>query len=520
MPTISPTATWTPGPLLSLEEQQVILDELISTNGGCEFPCWWGITPGETTWEEMRAFFNKRGIRIRVEGDGSTLYAILALDETIYSAWGSGGVVVFRGQQGLVRSIQVIGRVADAPSVQEIVFSSLNEYLAQFSLSRVLSTYGVPSQVYVSGSGTCSHSDTTGPYNLWVEYADVGILFGYSGYTVGNYAEYHVCPTRDGVNKIELWFQSPSSTFSDIIELASVESDSKWYWEDQERVLEEMSVEEFYEAFRQAEGSGCLRILEGNQYEVVRPTNLSPVLTAEEDAGLIEMLQTNGDCELPCWWGITPGVTSVQDAQQVFLAYGKPIGILGWSSGETQYEVGAFGRHVPMPFDYVVRQRFSAEDDTVSYICVTGAPPVWALYSQHLVPDWQRYSLSSTLARFGSPSQVSVFHHHPNCGETYWLHVLYDDLGIRVSYSGIVHREAGIVTICPASEDLISIQMTLAAPISATGAGLESRGIECGYIIHRGWDSGVDLDFFFQAFVNPETQTCLEFPEQSEYTCP
>lgn len=49
----SPTGTPSEIPLFTLSQQEVgqILLELYETNGGCEMPCWWGIVPGETSWE-------------------------------------------------------------------------------------------------------------------------------------------------------------------------------------------------------------------------------------------------------------------------------------------------------------------------------------------------------------------------------------------------------------------------------------------------------------------------------------
>jgi len=49
-------ATWTPLPTLSKEDRIDIIRILIETNGWCRFPCWWGITPGETTWQEAKQF--------------------------------------------------------------------------------------------------------------------------------------------------------------------------------------------------------------------------------------------------------------------------------------------------------------------------------------------------------------------------------------------------------------------------------------------------------------------------------
>ena len=45
------------------------------------------------------------------------------------------------------------------------------------------------------------------------------------------------------------------------------------------------------------------------------PAQLEP---DEMQAYVREMLQTNGGCELPCWWGIIPGKTSWKEMQAAF----------------------------------------------------------------------------------------------------------------------------------------------------------------------------------------------------------
>jgi hypothetical protein len=46
----------TPVPTLSSEDAKTVVRELLETNGGCRLPCWWGLTPGRTTWEEALRF--------------------------------------------------------------------------------------------------------------------------------------------------------------------------------------------------------------------------------------------------------------------------------------------------------------------------------------------------------------------------------------------------------------------------------------------------------------------------------
>ena len=53
--TVAP-ATTTPFPTVMPSEVTQFIDELVSTNEICSFPCWGGIIPGETNWASISAF--------------------------------------------------------------------------------------------------------------------------------------------------------------------------------------------------------------------------------------------------------------------------------------------------------------------------------------------------------------------------------------------------------------------------------------------------------------------------------
>jgi len=56
-----------------------------------------------------------------------------------------------------------------------------------------------------------------------------------------------------------------------------------------------------------------------NSIETILPT-LSPNQKEQE---VLELYLDNGGCELPCWWGIVPGETTIQDVQNRFSIIGK-----------------------------------------------------------------------------------------------------------------------------------------------------------------------------------------------------
>ncbi len=48
--------TDTPVSTFSPTEASARLQDLLKTNAGCRLPCWWGITPGKTTWDEAEEY--------------------------------------------------------------------------------------------------------------------------------------------------------------------------------------------------------------------------------------------------------------------------------------------------------------------------------------------------------------------------------------------------------------------------------------------------------------------------------
>lgn len=440
-PTRTPRPTRTPAPTptptLSPDAERRLVETLLETNGGCEFPCWWRITPGETSWED--ALVKLRGLRLYTETMNTVRITSLNVGSPNWH-------IEFLISEGVVENIAV-GGVIPGETSTDIVTNSPNLYLAQFQWADVFERFGTPSQVYLWGMGTHSHSDAYGFYELWFEYADLGILIGYSGYTLADAAGYLICPKAGSFQSIQLTLQSPGHTFLDNLQMQQAMDDLFWDrgWE----VLEGSIAEEFYAVFQQHEFSGCLRVPfeEWNNSTSVFPKTFSHVLRPDEDAQLPALLATDGGCELPCWWGITPGVARIEDVQALAFKYGKALRIRELNSELTEYEIGTFGGHDPTSLDYVVVPKFFVEDGIVSSISVRGEAPQWEK-SQNLTRDWQRYSLPSTLARLGVPSRVLLAYDHQMCGNGYHLGVAYDDLGIFIQYSSEGQHKDDIIQWC------------------------------------------------------------------------
>jgi hypothetical protein len=152
--TSTPTITPTYWPTLPLAQAQSRLLELLATNGGCQLPCLFGITPGQTTSQEIRMIFDPLSsmdlllVSHRdVSGYFGFIYKIDDLHYDFKFAYHSSRhtyiVEVFRLSVYLLRLIDDRG--------YEDVFGSpiFNQMVSLYTLPQILTTYGPPDQVVI-----------------------------------------------------------------------------------------------------------------------------------------------------------------------------------------------------------------------------------------------------------------------------------------------------------------------------------------------------------------------------------
>ena len=133
-----------------------LVQELLHTNAGCKFPCWWGITPGVTTVEQAMHWIASFSWYVIYS---SALYNI---DQK------RGGSIDFKPEHGVIRVIQVSQNgnpTDDAPLF--------------LPLSRLLADYGQPDQVYLRGWPY--NDDHIPAFFVLVIYSQKGIIASYSG---------------------------------------------------------------------------------------------------------------------------------------------------------------------------------------------------------------------------------------------------------------------------------------------------------------------------------------------------
>jgi hypothetical protein len=487
----------------------------MKTNTGCELPCWWGITPGKTTWEEMVDTFVKQGIGFSEEGQLG-----LSVIEGDYRQHATN--VRFLKTNNLVNAIDI-----STEPWHILALPKYTDLWQGYSLDRMLSEYGIPTQVYLLL--TTGAADWTpgmhGTYDLWVEYANKGIAVRYPGELIGDNQGWYVCPVFGHIGGIEIRLQSPKSATP----LINPDLGDQGYgFNGTLNNLTGVSRQKFYVMFKQNPPQGCLLVNDPNPrwYDKItlpKPSMILPV--AQEEEYLINNLASNADCELPCWWTIKPGETTSQSVQQMFLNLGKSVSRNEDSRG-LQYRASLFGRHAPYPFDYTVEHRWFDKNGIVNLLGVTGSALNW-LPPQHFEQDWSRYALHEALARYGVPSKVLV--HYWNFGVRYDITLVYEDKGFLIRYSGpIIDEESEIsekpVIICPTQNKPTEITIWMTQPASKALANFE----------YGRWDlspshspmpaleevTKMSIPDFYNAFLNPDTTTCLTVPRDKGEMAP
>jgi len=180
-------------------------------------------------------------------------------------------------------------------------------------------------------------------------------------------------------------------------------------------------------------------------------SNPSPIIITTEaptfqdqSIDLENLYENNGGCELPCWWGITPGKSIWQDTMNSLLSLGADIGQPYGTSKIVRYDV-YFGKVVE-----------AAVEDVWPGIWVqNGVVKAISINSSWVSKDFG-YSLSELLKRFDVPEEIWI---RPvtDTGDNqlyYYLVLMYPSEGILIELLGNAEKNNDHLSVCP--QDIFS----------------------------------------------------------------
>ncbi len=149
---------------LPTEQVQAWIRKMMKDNGGCRLPCWWGITPGKTTWEDAKMFLSPYASRISIMQIGGDL------DTAIYFFWPPQDVTM----SFLALSFSVRDNIVQSISLTGI------EQAAAYRLPELMSVYGEPGAVYINAySGWAYDDHDPRDVSIHIYYPQEGIFAQY-----------------------------------------------------------------------------------------------------------------------------------------------------------------------------------------------------------------------------------------------------------------------------------------------------------------------------------------------------
>jgi len=152
---------------------------------------------------------------------------------------------------------------------------------------------------------------------------------------------------------------------------------------------------------------------------------LLPSLPAEEaEAKLLALLQDNGGCQLPCFWGFTPGETGKEQARSALNEFHG----LGSDSGLVLVHQGV-STAVSISFDEEPAGaiRWMRVDLTARQGAGAAGLPVYG-HSDY-GRDFRYYTLSGILAAYGPPENVYIGFENLRSGYEHYLYLDYTRSG-------------------------------------------------------------------------------------------
>lgn len=261
-----------------------------------------------------------------------------------------------------------------------------------------------------------------------------------------------------------------------------------------------------------------------------------PTLPAEvADALVLELLETNANCSLPCWWGITPGVTTTDEIQSIL----EPL--LGAVVSEVRYEFSEIGGHLlmrPQANGLKVGIQYLAEDKIITMVYVNTEMTREIYNRVYDDPFYQEtmsaYTLEAVLTKYGKPDQIFIRSFSDLAGEFNPTQTLlyYPKMGIVAQYFSpnglLVENSAFVLPTCPPKGH---ISLRLFDPDSSMTLD-ELLSLDDSFAKYKviSEATNMDLDEFYEAYREYDEKTLvsncpavLKTPEElwpSEYSNP
>jgi hypothetical protein len=244
--------------------------------------------------------------------------------------------------------------------------------------------------------------------------------------------------------------------------------------------------------------------------ETVLPT-LSPTQIAET---VLDLYTNNGGCELPCWWGIVPGKTSIQEVYDRFSLLGSVNDETKETDKLKHYNVSVIPPSSVNSYD---------EDEWLFSLTVKNGivDEIFADTNNNRLLAGP--GLSTGLSTFGEPQEIWITFYPNDESEPpdYELGLFYPDKGVDITGSGLAYKIARLnnlkkVSLCPQEIPKTTKLRMMYSPMVDLWSPNEQRSFfevdtdyEYGVYFHLSDISNMTTNQFYTTYLDPSATRCF-----------
>ncbi len=266
------------------EETERIVIDFLRTNNGCKLPCLWGIEPSRTEVKAFKEFVQRFG-SLDIDGKvivESRFYEDVGGTDFMFwngpkvkwigiSYWSSGEKI------NILRLLLKINLDRGEGEYREFLplygDPILKDFAGDFVISRILSIYGKPAEVYISPfPKRYSHSEDDYPplFSVVLFYPEQGFFMQYIQPRRENGGYYYTCLSEVGDISFVTWEPHKDLQLKDVAQYSSGEGLNELNVSEFKTIHDaaRLTVEGFYQKFMRTDGNQCIETRKASWPEI------------------------------------------------------------------------------------------------------------------------------------------------------------------------------------------------------------------------------------------------------------
>ena len=234
---------------------------------------------------------------------------------------------------------------------------------------------------------------------------------------------------------------------------------------------------------------------------------------------MLNLIETNNNCRLPCLFGIQPGISTWEKIRSVEAPLYFRKAYIPDSQGFLYFYSHVKDKIPHLEIGFSGSGRLTEHITADEYIFLPGDPR----YLPAMAKAAQSYFLPNILAQYGMPSRILLKAQgqiEPNSGTLAELLLFYDHLGFGIHYFYInviaQDQENSILQTCPRDDHLESFRLYLQAPDDRTPLETMTTTAIGGSFFPYSWlqpledMTGLSIEDFYHRFTSSRTKDCFD----------